>query len=463
MNQDNIIGEKRQEIYKNIEKKLLENKNIFIYGNSSIGKSELINIFVKKHDYDIVTLNDLDNFTIENITKFFNINLNIGVVESFFTKQKKKIFLLDNYNDLLSEEYGIQNLVFSYLKQKKKLLMPIVIIMTQNNKFSIVKYKKYCNIFNYECPTDNELKETVIKIYKEKKKNINTNLKDKSEISISNIEVNLINLFLNECYYDMRLIMINLDSLIYNYNEYKKQNNNSNFIDIKTIINKNKLVNLSLNDIIQKYFNNDFDLNDIIHSNNDFLLYSILEHIPYEIILNRSNESKHNDNEKIEILDTLINMNNNFSDYIYNDESEKLNYLRKCYILEEYKKYPNYKKLKNNFHRNYKPSNICLKNMQYSNKIKQLKEIIENSKINGKNIVSKEYNIYIIDFLNSIDNNNINIYSDDNLDNNEENNEKNNIENNEENNENNKEELNINQDNKKYMNNLEKYKKNFNE
>jgi len=422
MEEHDIIGNKRKEIYKKIEVNILENKNVFIYGNQSIGKSELINIFIKKHNYEIVTLNDIDNFTLTNITNFLNTNLITGAVESFFTKKKKKILLLDDYNYLLNEEYGIQNLLFSYLK-KKKLIMPIVIIMTYNHKQSLIKYKRHCNVYNYECPLTKELKEAVINIYINKKnknyivKGLNNKINDK----ISKIELNIIDNYLTDCYYDMRLIMTNIDTLIYKIMELERKTDGKNQAYIKEVnqlIQKNKLYNLSLNDIIQKYFNDEFKLDDIIKSNNDFLLYSLLEHMPHEIISNRSHEKELNDTNKIDILDTLIDMNNNFSEYVNNDEAEHLLYLRNCITLDSFKKYPNYRQLKPTFHRNYKPSNICLKNMQYSNKIKQMKDIIENNNINAKNIVEQSYNIYIIDFLSKLidDNKNYNENQDNNHD-----------------------------------------------
>ena len=295
--------------------------------------------------------------------------------------------------------------------------------MTYNHKQSLIKYKRHCNVYNYECPLTKELKEAVINIYINKKnknyivKGLNNKINDK----ISKIELNIIDNYLTDCYYDMRLIMTNIDTLIYKIMELERKTDGKNQAYIKEVnqlIQKNKLYNLSLNDIIQKYFNDEFKLDDIIKSNNDFLLYSLLEHMPHEIISNRSHEKELNDTNKIDILDTLIDMNNNFSEYVNNDEAEHLLYLRNCITLDSFKKYPNYRQLKPTFHRNYKPSNICLKNMQYSNKIKQMKDIIENNNINAKNIVEQSYNIYIIDFLSKLidDNKNYNENQDNNHD-----------------------------------------------
>lgn len=421
-----IIGIQRQEIYNKIRDDILNNKLVIIHGDIGIGKTFLMTKFCKENNYECINMNDLSNFTPKIIDEFFHSQLQFGDLLSFFEEKKNKVLVLDEYHNLLDEEKEIQTILLNYIKETKNLLMPIVLIMNFDIKFSFVKYRKLFNIYLYPNISVNEVHNYTTQLYIKSKENlyIMKNLKfNKKDKLLTHYENNLICQFIKECFYDIRTINNNIDIIIYNYYYYQQSKDKKKYIkdNNSVLLKKNRLVNFQINDIIKNFFEDIFNINDLFDTNNDFLLYSILEHIPNEILIYRSTSTLLNNKKYVcKVLEYLININDNYCDYTNIPDNEYLLYIKNCLALNLVKKFK-VNKLKNsnyehiNYHINYKPSNICLKNMQYNNKIKQLKDMIENFNLNSKNIVNKSYNIYSLNFINNI--NNIKLLNENNIEN----------------------------------------------
>jgi archaellum biogenesis ATPase FlaH len=480
-----IIGKERQELYSKISNNILNNKLVLIHGEVGIGKTFLINKFCNEYKYNIITMNNLPQLNAKNISEFLYTQLKTDDIIEFFKEKEKKILLLDEYHNLLDEEKELQTILLSLIKDNKELKMPIVIIMNYNIKFSFVKYKKLFNIYYYPKILVEDIYIFITKLYindKEllyKKFNKKFTLKDKN---LKKYEKDLISQFIVECFYDLNILQLNINIITYIYYYYTHSKNKKQYIkdNSKDLLKKNRLINIQINEIIKNFFNDIFDIKDLYDTNNDFLLYSILEHIPHELLLYRTTDSLLNNKKYIiKILDCILKINDNYCDYSSEIEIENLLYIKNCLILNLIKKFKiNSLKFSNeeheNYHINYKPSNQCLKNMQYNNKIKQLKDLIENSHINNKNIVSKSYNIYHINFLNNLMDNSI--LTEDNYDNNDNSNGNNiNYNNKNDNNDNDNDNDNDNNDNNndndndnsiilnnKYYPNILKYKNLFN-
>lgn len=434
----NIIGTERQELYNKITQDILANKLVLIHGEVGIGKTFLINKFCDDYNYEKITLNDLPQLNSKNVEEFLKIQLKLGDVASFFTEKRNKLLVLDEYHNLLDEEKELQNILLTLIKETSNLKMNIVLIMNYNIKFSFVKYKKIFNIYYYPKILIEDIYKFITQLYikdKElvyKKFNKKFTEKDKKLIKYEN---DLISQFIKECFYDLNILQNNISIITYTYYYYTQSRDKKQYIkeNSKRLIKKNRLINIQINEIIKNFFEDIFDIKDLYDTNNEFLLYSIIEHIPHELLLYRSTESLLKNKEYvIKLLDCMLNINDNYCDYSNEIDIETIIYMKNCLVLNFVKKFKiNKLKFSNdeheNYHIEYKPSNLCLKNMQYNNKIKQLKELIENLNINSKNILNKSYNIYHLDFINDLMKSNIlynniesnNVQIDNNLNNNE--------------------------------------------
>ena len=99
-------------------------KNIFIYGENSIGKTFLVKSIINELNYDILYYNNIDNRNktiMDNISAGFNGNQN--VIQLFHKVQKKIIIVMDDVENMSSgDKNGITTLIkiVRYKKTKKQ-------------------------------------------------------------------------------------------------------------------------------------------------------------------------------------------------------------------------------------------------------------------------------------------------------------------------------------------------------
>lgn len=166
-----------------------QKKGIFLFGETSIGKTHFIKEILKE-DYNIIYLDSFSNRNKVKIEEFKGKNMtNYSIISSFQKKKKKIIIVIDDINTMNSgDKGGINNLV-KLLKTKKHnvtsegLVNPIICINNYFTDKKIIDLKK--NLLNIEIskPTDPQIETIVKMLFK------SINIKDLKEI-VRNTEGN---------------------------------------------------------------------------------------------------------------------------------------------------------------------------------------------------------------------------------------------------------------------------------
>jgi replication factor C subunit 1 len=195
--------------------------NLLITGPHGCGKSTIINIILNMHDYDIINLNMLDSKTKidkDYISKILRIKP---------TDYRKKVLLIDELESIISlnDKSTILNIITD---NNYNRLIPIIIITNNQHNKQLNETKKYTNEIKIFYPFQNEINTWINNICKKEK---------------INLDINLIDYFIEFCQFDMRKILIQLDELKINFG--------NSIIDTKILEN--------FMDILKKK-NLDFDL-----------------------------------------------------------------------------------------------------------------------------------------------------------------------------------------------------------
>jgi len=216
-------------------------KNLFVYGENSIGKTFLIKNIINELNYDILYYNNINSRNKTDITSGFNGNQN--VIQLFHKIQKKIIIVIDDVEHLSSgDKNGISNLtkIVRLKKTKKQQLEEssvnqIICIGTSLQDKKMKELANTCIQFKINSPTKLQMLKIISLLMPDKK---NEDIFKYTELNIRKLE-NLYNIYIKN------KSLINGDFLNITRNNYSS---NENKLFTKNIINMNN-GNYSLNDL----------------------------------------------------------------------------------------------------------------------------------------------------------------------------------------------------------------------
>lgn len=240
-----IITEIKQKIgcYKSFEN---IKKNLFIYGESSIGKTFLIKNIIKELNYDILYYNNINSrnkTTMDNISCGFSGNQN--VIQLFHKIQKKIIIVMDDVENMSSgDKNGISSLtkIVRYKKTKKQQTEEssanqIICIGTSLQDKKMKELANSCIQFKLLAPTKQQMME-IIKLLMPDKKEYFDVILNYTSVNIRKLE-GLYNIYVKN------KSILNVDFLNIIRNNYSS---NENKLFTKNIINMDN-GNYSLNEL----------------------------------------------------------------------------------------------------------------------------------------------------------------------------------------------------------------------
>lgn len=174
--------------------------NLLITGPHGCGKSSIISIILSEYNYEVISLNMLDQKIKIDIDLISKLSLNNNV-----DNKKKKILLIDELESVIT--LNDKNGVFNIIKDNNyKRWMPIIIITNNQHNKQLNEAKKYSNETKIYPPYESEMVKLVNKICKNEK---------------ISLEWEQIKKFVEYCQSDMRKILIQLDELKINYGTNK--------------------------------------------------------------------------------------------------------------------------------------------------------------------------------------------------------------------------------------------------
>ena len=247
-------------------------KNIFVYGESSIGKTFLIKSIIKELNYDILYYNNIDSrnkTTMDNIAAGFNGNQN--VIQLFHKIQKKIIIVMDDVENMSSgDKNGITTLIkiVRYKKTKKQQTEEssanqIICIGTSLQDKKIKELANNCIQFKINTPTKCQMLDIIKLLMPDKDCNVilnYTNLNIRKLEGLYNIYIkngsiineDFLNIIQNNYSSNENKLftknIINMDNGNYSLNELDKNVIgliwHENIIDVLLKIPQNKCINL---------------------------------------------------------------------------------------------------------------------------------------------------------------------------------------------------------------------------
>ena len=174
--------------------------NLLITGPHGCGKSSIISIILNQYNYEVISLNMLDQkikIDTDLISKFAMNNNN--------EENKKQILLIDELESVIT--LNDKNGVFNIIKDNNfKRWMPIIIITNNQHNKQLNEAKKYSNEVKIYPPYESEIVKWVNNICKNEK---------------ILLDWDQIKKFVEYCQNDMRKILIQLDELKINYGTNK--------------------------------------------------------------------------------------------------------------------------------------------------------------------------------------------------------------------------------------------------
>tara|TARA_B110000259_G_scaffold153644_2_gene173949 strand:- start:926 stop:2200 length:1275 start_codon:yes stop_codon:yes gene_type:complete len=328
------------------------NKIILCIGSTGIGKTNLIDLILYELDFNIIKINNIDNYKEE-----INNYLNTKSIDTFFTK-KKKILLIDDLGIYLNNDKNISNYLLNL-----KIKQPIICILNKQYDRKAIDLKKKTNIFYLNKPPFNITLQYIISILNQENVEIDS-------LRLQNIK-NLIKHNKN----NIKAILLNLQNIVLNNNELKEY-----------CLYENKYNDIGLFDAVGSIYNEKHtipDLDNIIY-NDSSLIYMLL----HENIINEIDRRTIND-------DDLLNLFSNFLDdscegdiiqeFIYkNNNWNMLNIIYIVKILRLNNSINNYKK--NNNEIKYTFTRILTKYSLKCNFNKKKINLLEKNKINQENL-----------------------------------------------------------------------------
>jgi len=169
------------------------NKLILCIGSSGIGKTEILNKILKELSYNIININDPENYKEE-----INNYLNTKSIDSFFTK-KKKILLIDDLDIYLSNDKQISNFLLSL-----ELKQPIICILNKQYDRKAIDIKKKSEIFYLNKPNFNTTLQYIIKIL------------DNENVDIDSIRLENTKKLIKHNKNNIKSILMNIENIILN-------------------------------------------------------------------------------------------------------------------------------------------------------------------------------------------------------------------------------------------------------
>lgn len=202
--------------------------NLLITGQHGCGKSTIATIILKELNYDIISLNTLDQ----------KVKIDIDLIKklAFSTEnddKKPKVLLIDELESIIT--LNDKNGVFSIIKENNfRRWMPIIIITNNQHNKQLNEAKKFSNEVKIYPPYADDIVRWV------------QNICTREKITFSTATKGLVNKFVEYCQHDMRKILIQLDGLKINFGK-----------NGKTIVTEQNLIDFSN---VMKEKDLDFDL-----------------------------------------------------------------------------------------------------------------------------------------------------------------------------------------------------------
>jgi SpoVK/Ycf46/Vps4 family AAA+-type ATPase len=193
-----------------IKNNIIFNKLIICIGPSGCGKTSLLKQIFEEYKYNYREINI--NSKVDEIHNY----LYTKSIEDFFTTQKKLIFI-DDFEVFINDKNHFNNLSNLNLENQK---IPIVCVLNKlyDRNRKIIDLKKNATILYLNKPKFNSIYKYVISIL------------DNEKIELNNIILENTKLFIQNYKNNIKLILLNLDDLILN-NLEKKKTYNDNQID----------------------------------------------------------------------------------------------------------------------------------------------------------------------------------------------------------------------------------------
>lgn len=268
--------------------------NLLITGPHGCGKSSIISIILNEYNYDVISLNMLDQkvkIDSELVAKLSSCNK----CNEYDEKEKKKpILLIDELESIIT--LNDKNGVFNIIKDNNyKRLLPIIIITNNQHNKQLNEAKKYSNEIKVYPPYENEITKWVTNICK-------------NENILMGYEQ--IKKFVDYCQCDMRKILIQLDELKINYNN---NNIHSQILDDFMNIMKKKDLDFDLYKATNKLLTSYKDIDTCLELyETEKVLMPLMVHENYHKFIRQ--------NEYFKILDNL-SVGDILENYIYGEQN----------------------------------------------------------------------------------------------------------------------------------------------
>lgn len=273
-------------------------RGIYIYGDSGIGKTFLIDNILKSLNYDIIYFDSSDSRNkniLDIITKY---NMGTSNIMSLFKKEKRNIaIVMDEIDGMNNGDKGGINSLIKLIrpkktkKQKTEEITNNIIICISNYQIDkkIKELMKICHTFEIKSPNNNQIKEII---------------KNQIPLLYSNDE--LLKLSINYCNNNLRKI-----KLLYKF--YIDNINNLQYFKNIITIDNGKKIDYDTKNITSILINNKYNINNhsYLINENDRTIIGLLFH---ENIIEQLQKIK-NKNHSINVYLTILN-NTCYGDYI---------------------------------------------------------------------------------------------------------------------------------------------------
>jgi len=335
-------------------------------GPTGIGKTDLIDLILKELNFNIIKINDIDNYKEE-----INNYLNTKSIDSFFVK-KKKILVIDDLDIYLNNDKQISNyLINLHIRE------PIICILNKQYDRKAIDLKKKCNIFYLNKPNFNNTLQYIISIFNQEDIDIDSTRLENTKKLIKHNKNNI------------KAILMNLENIVLNNGELKDY-----------CLYESKFSDTGLFDVIHNIYNkkhNIDELDDLLYSDSS-LIYMLL----HENLINELGRRDIKNEDLINIISNTIHDSCDgdiIQGFIYkNNNWDLLNLLYIVKILRLNDSINSYK-IKNNEIK-YKFTQILTKYSLKCNYNKKKQNLLENNKINERYFDTITQNIlYLIGSL----------------------------------------------------------------